>query len=86
MTSASISYSIQFQGFEREVDSASVFIFSMAESTEDSNPKSSGKWVSENNTNEEDEDNQEEEESDEDESEETVASVTVETSASGGEA
>ncbi|TDQ16458.1 chlorophyllase-like protein [Algoriphagus boseongensis] len=60
-------------------DSSSVLIFSLAESDESSNPKSSGKWIK-NNSNEEDnsgeekeEDESEEEKSDEEEDEDEKA-------------
>ena len=39
------SYTIDITDTLKVVDSTSVFVFSMAESTEDSNPKSSGKWI-----------------------------------------
>ncbi len=39
------TYSIQVERPIAHIDSTSVFIFSMAESTEASNPKSKGKWV-----------------------------------------
>ncbi|WP_339875300.1 hypothetical protein [uncultured Algoriphagus sp.] len=39
------SYSLNFNPSPFLLDSTSVLTFSMAESTEDSNPKSSGKWV-----------------------------------------
>ncbi|MFC4723408.1 hypothetical protein ACFO5O_13820 [Geojedonia litorea] len=48
------SYSIRFRA--TKVDSTSVLVFSMAESTESSNPKTKGKWV--NNTNNENSSNQ----------------------------
>lgn len=66
------SYSIHIPDTLKIVDSTSVFTFSMAESTEDSDPKSSGKWVnsenneelSENNTNETETETSEDDESD----------------------
>jgi dienelactone hydrolase len=62
------SYHITIDPYFANIDSTSVLIFSMAESTEDSDPKSSGKWVSDE---EEDEDEDEEaEDVDEDEDEE----------------
>lgn len=39
------SYTMKLNRGISEVDSSSVFVFSMAESKEESNPKSSGKWV-----------------------------------------
>ena len=46
------SYTIDITDTLKVVDSTSVFVFSMAESTEDSNPKSSGKWINSNKNNE----------------------------------
>jgi hypothetical protein len=81
------SYTVEFKDFLRDLDSSSVFVFSMAESTEDSNPKSSGKWVKDNNNEgkeegeegnnkkekeEEQEDEEREEEEDENEIEEPL--------------
>jgi dienelactone hydrolase len=40
------SYTLNFDRSMTELDSTSVFVFSMAESKESSNPKSGGKWVS----------------------------------------
>ncbi|REG83590.1 poly(ethylene terephthalate) hydrolase family protein [Algoriphagus antarcticus] len=45
------SYSLNFDTTAFQLDSASVLMFSMAESTEGSNPKSSGKWINEPNKN-----------------------------------
>ena len=42
------SYSIKFPKSISNIDSTSVFVFSMAESKESSNPKESGKWVNNN--------------------------------------
>jgi len=62
------SYTLKFDRSIAEIDSTSVFVFSMAESKESSNPKLGGKWVSENQEqkNKEDEvSNSEEEEKEE---------------------
>ncbi|MFC5626775.1 chlorophyllase/cutinase-like alpha/beta fold protein [Algoriphagus winogradskyi] len=77
------SYSLNFGPEAFLLDSTIVLMFSMAESTEDANPKSSGKWLvnanDNNNTEEEvDEENSDEEleeveESDEDDTEEKKA-------------
>ena len=50
------AYTIQMNVQELDIHSTSVLIFSMAESTEDSNPKTLGKWVSNENEDEEEED------------------------------
>lgn len=61
------SYSIQVSTPIQQIDSTSALVFSMAESTEASNPKSKGKWIND----EKDEDNQaEEDETQEDETQE----------------
>ncbi len=43
------TYSMRIPNTLKTIDSTSVFTFSMAESTEDSNPKSSGKWINSEN-------------------------------------
>ena len=69
------TYSIQMQTPFKEIDSTAVLMFSMAESTEESNPKSEGKWVNNDAEEEEEEEDQvdaeetEEEEKEEDEDE-----------------
>lgn len=69
------SYSIVLDSMSFSPDSTSVLIFSLAESTESSNPKSEGKWKNETNSNsdeelnEESENNSEEEETNEDNAE-----------------
>lgn len=60
-------FSIHIPDTLKMIDSTSVFAFSMAESTEDSNPKSSGKWVSSENDDEDIENETEIEASSEDE-------------------
>ncbi|MFC4635393.1 hypothetical protein ACFO3O_15900 [Dokdonia ponticola] len=60
-------YTIKIADTLRTTDSTSVFTFSMAESTEDSNPKSSGKWIDEDENEVEDEDEVEDENENEDE-------------------
>ena len=63
------SYSIRTLKPIKAIDSTTAFVFSMAESTESSNPKTTGKWVNNNNENAKDADlgdNQEEEETEED--------------------
>lgn len=60
------TYTIQIPNTLKIIDSTSVLTFSMAESTEDSNPKSSGKWVN-SDTNEEDTNEEETSESDSEE-------------------
>jgi hypothetical protein len=52
------SYSITLDSMSFRPDSTSVLIFSLAESTESSNPKSGGKWKNENESNS-DEENEE---------------------------
>ncbi len=49
------SYSIHSPMPIKDIDSTTVFVFSMAESTESSNPKAEGKWVNNNNEEEEEE-------------------------------
>lgn len=80
------SYSLNFDPAAFQLDSTSVLMFSMAESTEDANPKSSGKWLvnsNENNNTEEeeeeisDEEPQEIEESDEEDTEEKKAKMPL---------
>ena len=48
------SYSIKFPKTIASVDSSSVFVFSISESKGSTNPKASGKWVSDKNENKED--------------------------------
>ncbi|MEP0263010.1 hypothetical protein [Dokdonia sp.] len=63
-------YIIHIPDTLKTIDSTSIFMFSMAESTESSNPKTSGKWVNkENETNEIAENNTSDKEGNEDESE-----------------
>lgn len=47
------SYSLNFDPLDFDIDSTTVLQFSMAESTESSNPKSSGKWINDNKENNE---------------------------------
>lgn len=49
------SYNLNFDPKAFELDSVSVLRFSMAESNEDSNPKSSGKWINDSKENENEE-------------------------------
>lgn len=55
------SYSIKLDSMSFRPDSTSVLIFSLAESTESSNPKSGGKWKNDNKSNEDEELNAEDE-------------------------
>ena len=66
------SYSIRVESGITHIDSTSVLIFSMAESTEATNPKSEGKWVNDDkkDENQADEAQSEEEETKKDEKEE----------------
>ena len=52
------SYSLNFDPMDFQLDSTTVLQFSMAESTESSNPKSSGKWINDNKENNEVEENE----------------------------
>ena len=63
------SYSLHFPEGISKIDSTSVLTFSMAESTESSDPKSSGKWVNEDEVEDEDEAEDEDEDEVEDEEE-----------------
>ncbi|MEB2773967.1 hypothetical protein SYJ56_01525 [Algoriphagus sp. D3-2-R+10] len=63
------SYSLNLEPSTFLLDSSNVLMFSMAESTEDSNPKSSGKWISNTNDNNKEEDDEAEEENSTDDSE-----------------
>ncbi|MGB5355684.1 MAG: hypothetical protein WBN11_03230, partial [Eudoraea sp.] len=60
-------YSIRLDPTTMSIDSTAVFVFSMAESTEESNPKSKGKWIK---NKDKKEDKKDEEEKDEEEAEE----------------
>ncbi|MEN2280713.1 hypothetical protein AAGF08_01145 [Algoriphagus sp. SE2] len=53
------SYSITLDSTSFKPDSTSMLVFSLAESTESSNPKSGGKWKNENNSNSEEDLNEE---------------------------
>lgn len=68
------SYAISFSS--STIDSSSVLVFSMAESTESTNPKSKGKWVNDNgnqnNKKDNDDEEKEEEKEDEDEPEKPI--------------
>ena len=65
------SYSIQIDSNTVVIDSSKAFVFSMAESTESSNPKTKGKWVDDNENNESnDEEEKDEEETEKDEKDE----------------
>jgi len=54
------TYSIELETPITHIDSSSVLVFSMAESTESSNPKSKGKWINNNEKEEADEVDKEE--------------------------
>ena len=56
------SYTIELDAAKYNLDSNTVFIFSMAESTESSNPKTSGKWVNDNDKNKKEEEVEDEDE------------------------
>ncbi len=61
------SYTIEIDSGIVAVDSSKAFVFSMAEATESSNPKTKGKWVDDDNDNSESDKNEEEEEEEESE-------------------
>jgi hypothetical protein len=63
------SYSITIQPNTVAIDSSLAFMFSMAESTESSNPKTKGKWVDDDNESENEEEDDEDEKEEDDESE-----------------
>ncbi len=60
------------------IDSTAALVFSMAESKEDANPKTSGKWVTNDENGDEDEDDEEEEDAEEDAEEEEEDEATEE--------
>jgi hypothetical protein len=61
-------YSIEIEPHTVAIDSSSALMFSMAESTESSNPKTKGKWID--NEDEEEEEEEEKDDDDEDEDDE----------------
>lgn len=72
------SYSIKIDKNLSDIDSTSVFVFSMAESKLGSNPKSGGKWVKKDNDNDKNKDNDKESDNKEEENEENEENEDVE--------
>ena len=66
------SYSLIFDPSHFSLDSTSVLMFSMAESTESSDPKSSGKWINNSNENNEEDIEEESEIDDQEDQTETI--------------